>query len=133
MELHPAILSDEPRNAESQDKAMILRLMQQVKALEDTLVHLGSVDNLLNRIKTMEESLYSNKEILSLEEACTFLGASKSQLYKLTRTLAIPHYKPGGKAIYFYKSEVVEWVRQYPIAKVDGSSTEISLQEENGH
>ena len=54
------------------------------------------------------------KEILSLNEASEFLNASKSQLYKLTRTLAIPHYKPGGKAIYFYRSELLEWVKQYP-------------------
>ncbi len=74
------------------------------------------------KIKTsLEHSV--TKEILSLDEASVFLNASKSQLYKLTRTLAIPHYKPGGKAIYFYKSEILEWIKQHP-AKVAGNKQE---------
>lgn len=55
------------------------------------------------------------KEVLTLEEASEFLGVSKSQLYKLTRTAAIPHYKPNGKYIYFDRVELVEWVKQNPV------------------
>ncbi|WP_239059501.1 AlpA family transcriptional regulator [Bacteroides sp. 224] len=94
-----------------------LRLTERVKQLEDIIGKLGPIEILLKRIKYIEDHLFMTKEILSLNEASDFLNASKSQLYKLTRTLAIPHYKPGGKAIYFYRSELLEWVKQNP-AKV---------------
>jgi len=58
---------------------------------------------------------YASKEVLTLEEASLFLGLSKSQLYKLTGAGAIPHYKPGGKYIYFDRADLVEWVRHNPI------------------
>ena len=58
---------------------------------------------------------FSSKEVLTLEEASLFLGLSKSQLYKLTFAGAIPHYKPGGKYIYFDRADLVEWVRHNPV------------------
>ena len=58
---------------------------------------------------------YASKEVLTLEEASLFLGLSKSQLYKLTGAGVIPHYKPGGKYIYFDRADLVEWVRHNPI------------------
>lgn len=96
---------------------ILLRLTERVKQLEDVMEQFGSTDILLKRIKYIEDHLFMAKEILSLDEASIFLNASKSQLYKLTRTLAIPHYKPGGKAIYFYRSEILEWIKMHP-AKV---------------
>lgn len=111
---HPAIINP-GHQEESADKMIVLRLTKRVQELEDLVNKLGPADMLFKRIKHIEDYLFTNKEILSLEEASAFLDASKSQLYKLTRTFAIPHYKPGGKAIYFYKSEVVEWVKQHPI------------------
>ena len=52
-----------------------------------------------------------------MDEASILLNASKSQVYKLTRTLASHHFKHGGKAIYFYKSEILEWIKEHPIKK----------------
>ena len=43
---------------------------------------------------------------LSLDEAAVYLGISKSFLYRLTSTGAIPYYKPAGKKIYFSKSDL---------------------------
>lgn len=48
---------------------------------------------------------YLSKDILTTEEACKFLGYSKSYLYKLTHLRKIPHYKPNGKKIYFKKED----------------------------
>ncbi len=62
-----------------------------------------------------DELSATHKEVLTLEEASEFLGVSKSQLYKLTRTAAIPHYKPNGKYIYFDRAELVKWVKQNPV------------------
>ena len=92
-----------------------MRLAERIQQLEDAFKLLGSVEEVLNRIKCLEEWLFSGKDVLTLDEASVYLDASKSQLYKLTRTFAIPHYKPNGKTIYFSKKELVEWIKNHPV------------------
>lgn len=86
-----------------------------IRDFEDRLEVLGGIDAINDRIESIAEKLYSAKEVLTLEEASLFLGLSKSQLYKLTGSGAIPHYKPGGKFIYFDHADLIEWVRQNPL------------------
>jgi len=50
------------------------------------------------------------KEILTFEEACIYLGRSASFMYKLTSGRLIPFYVPSGKLIYFRRSELDEWI-----------------------
>lgn len=67
-----------------------------------------------NQLKRIEDLLRKNnlleKEILSLEEAAIYLGQSKSSLYKLTSRKEIPFYVPGGKMIYFQRTELDSWI-----------------------
>ncbi len=86
-----------------------------LRDFENRLEALGGVDAINERIESIAAKLYSTKEVLTLEEASLFLGLSKSQLYKLTASAAIPHYKPGGKYIYFDYVDLIEWVRQNPV------------------
>jgi len=58
----------------------------------------------------------AQKEILTSDEACKYLGISKSYLYKLTFNKAIPHYKPLGKMCYFNRAELDKWVQANRIA-----------------
>lgn len=51
-----------------------------------------------------------NQKLLNFVEAAKYLSLSQSHLYKLTSTKRITHYKPGGKIIYFMKSELDDWV-----------------------
>lgn len=51
-----------------------------------------------------------NKEILTLDETADYLNLSKSALYKMTSKKEIPFYNPGGKKIYFKKTEIESWV-----------------------
>lgn len=90
-------------------------LTERVDKLEEWIGKIGSPEELVARIIRVEDALFAAKEVLTLEEASVFLGASKSQLYKLTRTFAIPHYKPGGKTIYFYKNELLAWIKESPV------------------
>lgn len=76
---------------------------------------IGGVSGINDRIDSLAQKIFAAKEVLTLEEASIFLGLSKSQLYKLTGSGAIPHYKPGGKFIYFDHSDLIEWVRQNPV------------------
>lgn len=73
------------------------------------------LSELERRLDSLGDAPAAPKEVLTLEEASDFLGVSKSQLYKLTRLAAIPHYKPNGKFIYFDRVELIEWVKQNPV------------------
>ena len=46
------------------------------------------------RVEELERMLFLTKNVLSFDEASTFLNLSKSYLYKLTSGNLIPHYKP---------------------------------------
>jgi len=37
---------------------------------------------------------------------------TKGTLYHLTYKKKIPYYKPGGKLIRFYKSELIKWIEK---------------------
>ena len=51
------------------------------------------------------------KEVLTSDEACKYMGISKSFLHKLTWKKEIPHYKPHGKIIYFNRAELEAWLQ----------------------
>ena len=51
-----------------------------------------------------------SKEILTLDEGAEYLNLSKSALYKMTSKKEISFYNPGGKKIYFKKSELENWI-----------------------
>lgn len=50
------------------------------------------------------------KDVLTIEDAATFTGLSRSHIYKLTSAGDIPHYKPNGKYIYFDRKELEAWL-----------------------
>ena len=71
-------------------------LLKRIELLEMKFNELKTVEpgTIYKRIKSIEDSLYSTKEVLNMTEVCQFLGISKSLLYKLTCNQEIPHFKP---------------------------------------
>jgi excisionase family DNA binding protein len=63
-----------------------------------------------------EKQREKGEEILSLSEAAEFLKVSKSCVYKLTSAKKITHFVPGGKRIYFKKSDLENWILQNRIS-----------------
>lgn len=67
-----------------------------------------------NEIKEIKKLLLAlniqQKEILTVEDATVYLQLSKSCLFKMTSNKVIPFYKPGGKKIFFKKSELDTWI-----------------------
>jgi excisionase family DNA binding protein len=53
-----------------------------------------------------------------------FLDCSKGYLYKLTMRNMIPHYKPTGKRIYFYRAELDDWIKQGKVKTTEEISQE---------
>lgn len=52
------------------------------------------------------------KEILSFRQATFYMDMSESQLYKLTSSNGIEHFKPAGKKIYFRRKALDAWMLQ---------------------
>lgn len=56
------------------------------------------------------------KEVLTLDEAARYTGLTKSYLYKLTSTRAIPHSKPAGKNCFFRRTDLENWLTENRVA-----------------
>ncbi len=65
-------------------------------------------------LKQINNKLSYNKDFLTLQEACSYLGMSKSKIYKLTSNRVIPHYKVENKLM-FNKKELNDWIKDYKV------------------
>ena len=89
-------------------------LEKRIELLEMQLKELKTIEpDIINkRLKSIEETLYSTKDILNMKEVCQYLDISQSLLYKLTCNGEIPHFKPRGKMIFFEKKELIKWIKK---------------------
>lgn len=62
------------------------------------------------------KTLFATKEVLTSDEVARYMGVSRSYLYKLTMSRAIPHYKPQGKICYFNRREIEAWLQTNRVA-----------------
>ena len=56
--------------------------------------------------------MIKDKNILTVDDLIDYTDFSQKQIYKLTSTRAIPHYKPSGRKLFFKKDEIDEWITQ---------------------
>ena len=81
------------------------------------------MDEILKHLRIIEKHVLDKniilKEILSFNEAATYLDLSHSHLYKLTSSGSIPFYKPNGKKLYFNRVELNEWLQRNRSASSD--------------
>ena len=89
-------------------------LEKRIELLEMEIDELKSIDPdiIEQRFKSIEDTLYSTKDILNMKEVCQYLDISQSLLYKLTCNGEIPHFKPRGKMIFFEKKELIKWIKK---------------------
>lgn len=84
---------------------------------------------LFNRLLKIEALLQKqfalSKEILTLDETAEYLNLSKSALYKMTSKREIPFYNPGGKKIYFKRTEIERWVLNSKSQSIEEINDEI--------
>ena len=113
-------------------KKEIERLEKRIELLEMQIKELKSVepDTINQRFKSIEDALYSTKDILNMKEVCQYLDISQSLLYKLTCNGEIPHFKPRGKIIFFEKKELIKWINNNG-NHVSEESCELPCQESN--
>ena len=55
----------------------------------------------------MENTL---NRVLTIEEACKYLGYKRSYVHKLTSNGTLPHSKPNGKRIFFDRDKLEAWM-----------------------
>jgi excisionase family DNA binding protein len=65
---------------------------------------------ILSRLDEIQASIRDLKQAsekpMTLDEAATYLHASKSHTYQLTSKGLVAHFKPSGKKIFFRKSDL---------------------------
>ena len=80
------------------------------------------------RLSNLEKAILlaglGTKEILTFDEACVFMGVTRSHLYKLTSGGKVIHYKPNGKMIYVKREELSAWLLQNRVS----TSEEIAMK-----
>ena len=111
-------------------------LAKRIELLEMQVKELTTVEpEVINeRLKSIEETLYTTKDILNMKEVCQYLDISQRLLYKLTCSGEIPHFKPRGKMIFFEKKELIEWIKKSNLLSSEitkGSSKTISNDSTN--
>ena len=58
----------------------------------------------------------NTKEVLTTDEAASYMGVSKAYLYKLTMGKKIHHYKTMGKMCFFNRKEIEMWLQANRVA-----------------
>ncbi len=89
--------------------------VNRISTISNFISRYGDIAPMLEHLKEIEAKLFMFKEMLTLDEAAEYLGASKSLLYKMTASRAITHYKPNGRVIYIERTELDELLRSNPV------------------
>lgn len=63
-------------------------------------------------LELLSELKLTKKKILTLDEACSYSGFSKSYMYKLTHRREIPFFQPNGKLIFFERKSLEKYLLQ---------------------
>lgn len=58
----------------------------------------------------LQDSILTQKNVLTFSEAARYTGFSRSYLYKLTHLQKIPCSKPAGKMLFFDRAELDKWL-----------------------
>ena len=53
---------------------------------------------------------FLQNKVLTLDQACQYLGYSKCYVYKLTSAGILPFSKPNGKSIFFDREKLEGWM-----------------------
>jgi excisionase family DNA binding protein len=77
----------------------------------------NSINDRLERIESAVTQ--QTDEVLTSKQAAAYLDISIHHLWRLTSQGRIPHYKPGGKRLYFRRSELDEWIFSRKVHTVD--------------
>ena len=88
--------------------------MEKKETIESICAILINTMNLSVKLNELEGKLNQliliKKDVLTLKEACEYLGISESHMYKYTMNNSIICFRPNGKKIYFKRSDLDNWM-----------------------
>lgn len=79
------------------------------------------IEEILERIHSLEAGISKEKLLLTFNEAQKYLGFSKYHLRRLCYRKKIPHYKPTERTIFFFRQELDAWVAARPCKRKSSS------------
>ena len=111
-------------------KKEIEHLTRRIELLEMQIKELKTVDPdvIKERLKSLQDAIYTTKEILNMKDVCQYLDISQSLLYKLTCTGEIPHFKHRGKMIFFEKKELIAWIKRNKVNDQELSNLFVNME-----
>lgn len=76
---------------------------------------MAKVDYVISRLDATKDAYNASaseqeNQMMTLDEACRFIGKKRSTMYTLTSERRIPFRKRGNK-LYFFKKELLEWIQ----------------------
>ena len=82
------------------------------KAVGELLTKVDYVISRLDEKKEADDSspTQDDDQMMTMDEACQFIGKKRSTMYSLTSERRIPYRKRGNK-LYFFKKELIEWIQ----------------------
>lgn len=89
--------------------------VSRIETISDFINRYGDMGPIIEHLKTVESKFFMLKEMMTLDEAAEYLGASKSLLYKMTASRGLTHYKPNGRVIYIDRKDLDELLRTNPV------------------
>ena len=75
---------------------------------------LTKVDYVISRLDEKKDAAEASEntnddQMMTLDEACQFIGKKRSTMYSLTSERRIPYRKRGNK-LYFFQDELMKWI-----------------------
>lgn len=89
--------------------------VSRIKTISDFINRYGDMGPIIEHLNEVESRFFMLKEMMTLDEAAKYLGASKSLLYKMTASRGITHYKPNGRVVYIDRKDLDELLRTNPV------------------
>ncbi len=81
----------------------------------------------LNNSDRIDSQIQSKSEFLNPSQAAAYLSQSISAVYRLSSKRVVPHYKPGGKRIYFRRSDLDQYILQGRVDSIEEIEHKASL------
>ena len=95
------------------------------QAVGELLDKVDYVISCLDEMRDADASPDKNDSMMTLDEACQFIGKKRSTMYSLTSDNRIPYRKCGNK-LYFFKNELLEWIKNDGTFDFSQKSTDMS-------
>jgi excisionase family DNA binding protein len=86
--------------------------IERMKIIGEYLDKYNNLADILKHFKAVEERLFTEKEMLSVQEAARYMDVSRDFIYRLTAAHEITFYKPTSKLVFIPRKELDEYMHR---------------------